>query len=272
MSEQHPSVQVIIAAHKAYRMPEDPIYLPLQVGAAGRESLGYRRDDEGENISELNPFFCELTGLYWAWKNLDADYLGLVHYRRYFASEGKTEDPWARILRKEELEPLLPKIRLFVPGLRNYYIETLYSHYGHTHYASQLDETRKILREMNPEDVPDYDEVLRQRGGYMFNMLIAERALFDDYCAWLFPILFELRRRIGQESEQELDAYQGRLYGRVSEILFNTWVKRKLRMGELKPEEIREIPVVHMEKVDWRKKGIAFLKAKFAGKRYKKSF
>ena len=266
------AVQVIIAAHKAYRMPEDSLYLPLQVGAEGRESIGYRRDDEGENISRLNPSFCELTGLYWAWKNLEADYLGLVHYRRHFSFDPKTKEPWEHILTAKELEPFLPKIRLFVPGRRNYYIETLYSHYSHTHYASQLDETREILREGDPDIVFLFDAVLKQRGGYMFNMLIAERRLFDDYCAWVFDVLFELKNRIGREAEEQLDAFQGRLYGRVSEILFNVWLEKQLRDGTLKREEIMEIPVLHMEKVDWKKKGTAFLKAKMIGKRYERSF
>lgn len=82
-------IVMIVAAHKAYRMPEDPMYLPLHVGKAGKSlELGFQGDDTGDNISEKNPEYCELTGLYWAWKNLDADYIGLSHYRRYFRGNG----------------------------------------------------------------------------------------------------------------------------------------------------------------------------------------
>jgi len=122
MEGDKPSVQIVIAAHKPYRMPADPIYLPLQVGASGKESIGFRRDDEGENISELNPFFCELTGLYWAWKNAEADYRGLVHYRRHFGSEKESKDPWEAILTEKELRPHLGKVRLFVPERRYYWL------------------------------------------------------------------------------------------------------------------------------------------------------
>lgn len=59
-------IKVIVATHKKYTMPDDPMYIPVQVGARGKEELGYQKDDEGENISEKNPYFCELTGLYWA--------------------------------------------------------------------------------------------------------------------------------------------------------------------------------------------------------------
>ena len=80
------NIKILVAAHKKYRMPEDKIYFPVQVGSYGKENIGFARDDEGDNISQKNPYFCELTGLYWIWKNVDADYYGLVHYRRYFSA------------------------------------------------------------------------------------------------------------------------------------------------------------------------------------------
>ena len=103
-------------------------------------------------------------------------------------------------------------------------------------------------------------------------MMITERELFCEYCSWLFDILFELRKRIGKEAEESLDKYQGRFYGRISEIIFNVWLHQQLESGKIKKQEIREIPLIHMEKVNWRKKGTAFLKAKFTGKRYSGSF
>ena len=260
---------ILVATHKPYRMPDDPLYLPVQVGAAGKESIGFQRDDEGENISPLNPFFCELTAVYWAWKNMDQEkrYIGLAHYRRHFASPSAPagKDPWDRILKFSDIENDLGKIEVFVPGKRRYYIETLYSHYAHTHDEKQLNETRKIIAEHCPDILPAYDRTLRQRWGYMFNMMILSRPLFDEYCEWVFGILFELRSRLGEEG---LSSFDARYYGRVSEILFNVWLNRKLETGGLRPEEIREIPVIHMEKTNWRKKGSKFLKAKFLGRKY----
>ena len=89
---------IVVATHKPYRMPSDPCYLPLHVGRAGKEDIGFSGDDTGENISQKNPFYCELTGLYWLWRNVDSDYKGLVHYRRHFGGSGKSRDPWERIL------------------------------------------------------------------------------------------------------------------------------------------------------------------------------
>lgn len=264
-----PTVKIIIAAHKKYQMPTDSMYLPVHVGAAKKESIGYQRDDEGENISDLNPYFCELTGLYWAWKNLDYDYIGLSHYRRHFSYHPHTDDIWDAVLKYDEIKSDVGCIKAFVPKKRRYYIETLYSHYKHTHHVFQLDETRKIIDEKCPEYLESFDKAVKQRWGYMFNMMIMERGLFNDYCAWLFDILFELKKRLGEEG---LTTFHSRYYGRISEIIFNVWLLELQKTGRIKPSEIKEIPLIHMEKINWCKKGSAFLKAKFAGKKYSGSF
>ena len=80
-------IKILVASHKKAEMPEDSMYLPVHVGRAlypDRE-FGYQSDAEGDNISIKNPYYCELTALYWAWKNLKADYVGLAHYRRHFS-------------------------------------------------------------------------------------------------------------------------------------------------------------------------------------------
>lgn len=267
-------VNIVIAAHKKYHMPTDSMYIPLHVGADGKKDslgndldLGYVKDNTGDNISCLNDSFCELTGLYWAWKNLKADYVGLVHYRRHFSI--KNRRGFENVLTKKELEPYLGNVKVFIPRKRKYYIETLYSHYEHTHYASQLDETRKVIEEKYPEYVGSYDKVVKQTYGYMFNMMIMDKELLNDYCSWLFDILFEVQKRVNMP---ELSTFQGRFYGRISEIIFNVWLDYKLVCGEIKHSEVKEIPCIHMEPINWRKKGTAFLKAKFLGKRYEGSF
>ncbi|MBO5628655.1 MAG: DUF4422 domain-containing protein [Aeriscardovia sp.] len=217
------TIKVIVAAHLEYEMPKDHIYLPVFVGAALQKeraaalsAKGYLADDSGENISEKNGSYCELTGLYWAWQNLDADYLGLVHYRRHFKeSHGGSK----AILTEQELRSLLHRFRLIVPEKRHYYIESLYSHYEHTHYADHLKKAREMLRTKCPEYLPSYDCVMRRSWGYMFNMMIMERGLFNDYCSWLFDILFEVERHVPPID----DPVQSRIYGYMSERLINVF-------------------------------------------------
>lgn len=271
-----PSVKIVVATHKPYRMPSDSMYIPLHVGAEGKKDkmgrpldFGYEKDNTGnDNISKLNSNFCELTGLYWAWKNIDADYIGLAHYRRHFTINGKTGE-FDKVLTYGELAPYLGTVKIFVPLKQKYYIETLYSHYAHTHYASHLEQTRIVLSKKYPEYLKTYDKILKKRSGYMFNMMIMQRELLNEYCNWLFDLLFELKKTI---PTSELSAFQARFFGRISELLLNVWIEYQIETGVIKKDEVKELRCIYMEKINWFKKGKAFLLAKFLGKKYEGSF
>lgn len=271
-------IKIIIATHKPYRMPKNKIYLPLHVGAEGKKDdkgnqldLGYQMDNTGENISTKNSSFCELTGLYWAWKNLDAEFLGLAHYRRHFSLSKKSNNPFDNILTSKEAKRLVSRYSVIVPAKRKYYIETLYSHYAHTHYAEHLDITKRIISEKYPEYSESCKKVYNQTYGYMFNMMIMRKDLFDSYCNWLFDILFELENRIDAKSKK-LSAFQGRFYGRVSEIIFNVWLDYQIKSGVVTKNEIKAIPCIYTEKIDWNRKIRSFINAKFRHKKYEGSF
>lgn len=94
-------IKIIVATHKKYQMPQDNMYIPVHVGREGKDNLGYQGDNEGEHISNKNHYYCELTGLYWEWKNLDAEYIGLAHYRRNFVSK-KGKNKFECIISKEK--------------------------------------------------------------------------------------------------------------------------------------------------------------------------
>ncbi len=262
-------IKIIVASHKEYRMPADKMYLPVQVGAAGKNSVGFQRDDEGENISGLNPFFCELTGLYWGWKNVEADFLGLVHYRRHFSLHPHSKDLWDAVLKQNEIETDLKTVKIFVPQKRWYYIETLYSHYAHTHDIEHLDQTRDIIARKYPEYVQAFDQSVNRRWGYMFNIMIMRHDFLNEYCEWLFDILFELKERFGEEG---LSPYEARYCGRVSEIAFNVWLTANMETGRIRKSEIKELSLIQMEKINWLDKGSAFLKAKFLQKKYTRNY
>lgn len=260
------NIRVIIATHKKYKMPEDEIYIPLQVGAEGKESLGYEKDNTGDNISFKNPFFCELTGLYWAWKNLNADYIGLSHYRRHFTCSKKIpkneQEKFKILLNSEQANELLNDVDILLPKKRKYYIENLYDHYKHTMFIEPLDETRNIIEEQCPEYLQEFDKLHKRTSSHMFNMFVMKKEYLDQYCEWLFKILFELEKRV---DPKQYDSFQARYLGRVSELLLDVWINtNKLNYKEVK--------VIDMQGVNWIKKGTAFLKAKFFGKKYEKSF
>lgn len=256
------NIKIIVASHKKYQMPDDKIYLPVHVGSEGKNDIGYQPDNVGDNISSKNPYYCELTGLYWAWKNLDADYIGLAHYRRHFKGTNKSKNKFEMILKENELTSILKQNDIVLPKERKYYIESVYSHYAHTHYEKDLKTVRTILEEKHPNYVKSFDKRMKMNHAHMFNMFIMKRNYLDNYCSFLFEVLFSLESMINID---EYDAFQARLYGRISELLLDVWI-------DANNLNYYEVPVIHMENINWVKKGGAFLKAKFFKEKYKGSF
>lgn len=242
----------MVATHKKYWMPEDKMYIPIHVGKKGKEDLGYQGDDTGDNISEKNKNYCELTGLYWAWKNLDAEYKGLAHYRRHFMIKGAKGTKKEKVLTYIQAEKLLKKADIILPNPRNYYIETNYSQYVHAHHAQDLDITRQILTEKYPEYVKAYDETMKSTIGHRFNMFIMKSELYDKYCEWMFDVLFELEKRLDISDYNE---YDSRVFGFVSERLLDIWL-------ETNKLTYINTPVEFMEKQNWLIKGTKFLQRK----------
>ncbi len=216
---------VYIAAHKAFPLREMPGYIPLHVGAEGKPELPYVKDNTGDNISEKNPHFCELTGVYWIWKNTDDPYKGLVHYRRYFRGKG------GRITEREILARL-QKADILLP-CPEYLRESAYEEFPlHSGHEQDLILLRQAIETVSPAVLPAYDKVMAGNRLHLYNMLIASREVFDDYCAWLFAVLFELEKHVDMTG---YTPYEQRLYGFLSERLMNVWVAYKgLRVDTLR--------------------------------------
>ncbi len=249
-------IKIIVATHKQYSMPNDPMYIPLHVGAEGKPSLGYLKDNTGDNISTKNKNYCELTGLYYIWKNMDADYKGLVHYRRHFVSLTAKGSKSDRIISSRELEEILKTTDIIVPKKRHYYIETNYSQYAHAHHHEDLDETRKIIEERYPDFIPSYDKVMKRTYGHRFNMFVMKSEILNEYLTWMFDILFELEKRLDISNYSSNDS---RIFGFVSERLLDVWLDKT-------GYEYKELPYEFMEKQNWFVKGSRFLLRKLGKK------
>jgi hypothetical protein len=251
-------IKIVIATHKNYWLPNDPCFLPLQVGKVQGVFLGCQGDDSGENISDRNAVYHELTGLYWAWKNVQADYLGLCHYRRYFAHTSWGFDlPGKRksILGREDFEELLRDCDCVLPSKRHYYIETIRSQYEHAHHAQDLAMLEKVTLALYPEYSQAFAEVMEQRSLHLWNMFVMKRPLFDAYCEFLFKIFFTLEKQMREQGT----VIEPGLFGFLSERLLDVWITKH-------NIQYKEVPVMFMEKVNWFSKGWHFVKRKF-GKR-----
>ena len=255
-------IKILVAAHKQCEMPKDDVYLPIQVGKALHPdlNLGYQPDDDGENISGKNPYYSELTAVYWAWKNLKVDYVGLVHYRRYLGMRhGK--DKWKCLLNSDEAQALCRSHDIILPQKRRYYIESLWSHYEHTHDISHLKKTKAVIAKDYPEYLPAFNKVMKRTWGHMFNMFIMKKSYADEYCTWLFDILFKVEKQIDFSA---LSALAARLFGRISELLLDVWI-------ETKGYSYKEVKMIQMGNENWPQKIKYFLAAKFFGKKYTQS-
>lgn len=253
------TTEVYVISHKEYKMPQDKIYCPLQVGKAP-QITGYLRDDSGENIASKNPNYCELTGQYWAWKNRQADVKGLVHYRRLFTNGqnpyGSKESKYNKLLDEETLATLLQQYDLILPKKRNYYIETLWSHYEHSHNIKGLEVTREVIAEKYPAYLSAFEQVMKRKKAHMFNMMIAKSELFDAYTTWLIDVLSEVEKRT---DISDYTPYEKRIYGFISELLLDVWVDKN-------QISYVEYPVMFMGKQNWVKKISSFLIRKITGK------
>jgi hypothetical protein len=254
MGDMIVNIKILVAAHKNYVMPADQtLYLPVFVGKALHPDVNqtFQGDNTGDNISEKNSHYNELTAVYWAWKNLDADAVGLVHYRRYLSKSGKKD--LKQILNRQQAEALLADHDIILPTKRHYYIETNYSHYVHAHHHAPLDLAEKIIAQDYPAYSAAFKTVMQRRSAHMFNMFVMKRQPFNEYCQWLFDILGKVERQLDMT---DYNTYEARVYGFISERLLDVWLLQNTQYKTC------EVPFVFMEKQNWFKKGGTFLKRK----------
>jgi len=223
-------LKIYIATHKKFEEPKEDYFSPIQVGRALNDDLGYLGDHTGDSISERNANYCEITALYWAWKNQEYDVLGLCHYRRFFDIENKTDrindirfisknDFAKHRFPKEKINAYLKKYDVILPKpkVSEYSIE---KNYGSAH----LEEDYRILTDVLGELYPEYKQSWHKVSHFTnklihYNMFIAPKHIVNDYCDWLFSILFEVEKRI----QLSPYVYQQRVIGFMAERLMTLY-------------------------------------------------
>lgn len=252
-------IKLFVCCHQPTQVPEHPLLVPIQVGAALADShfSGFLHDDTGDNISVKNRSYCELTAQYWAWKNIEADYYGFFHYRRYLYPDIKARLPY-RVEREAspslldklgyaEFEQLIRQHDIIVPKGENMFVPVR-KHYESApfHHSKDLELIEQIIRERHPEMVEAMETYLSGTVCYFGSIYIMRSEVFLDYCAWLFSILKEFDQSADTSGyttqECRVDGYMAeRLLG-----VYVTFQRDKLKTLELprvhfygKPEYIR---------------------------------
>lgn len=202
-------------------------------------------DNSGENISHLNEFFCELTVLYWVWKNVPAhpgDYWGLCHYRRFFTDKGRpfsfSTFPLNREATEKEMlhyvhasldNTICHKLKnkdvlLTYPvnvSLKRKVVRTIYEQYLLEHSKEEWELLQTVMEEKYPAYIPSFIELAQQTKMCIGNMMIARPEIWNNYLPWLFDILMEVHTRMKYTG----DTYQRRAVAFIAERLMNLYVQ-----------------------------------------------
>lgn len=215
---------------KARRYPR--VVLHVGSGSEGRENA--LSDDVGDSISDKNQSFCELTGVYWLWKNTREEYVGIEHYRRYFSINGE-----------EEVLNLLKDYDVILPE-KNAFSESVRKQYEHHHFKEDLDAIERIIGERYPAYQAAFCEVMEEKSIHAWNMMICKRELFDHYCEWLFDVLFCYEKQ--RKNFVNVEGYQKRVFGFLAERLLNVWVRaHQLKVREMAVNK-RELTKIDAER------------------------
>lgn len=206
-----------------------PNYLiPIQVGTAYSDNvIADITDDKGDNISQRNGNYSELTGLYWIWKNsmktkespLDnSKYYGLSHYRRYLSLTQNDQNRLAA----NNIDVVLPYPMPYEPNIE--------VHHGRYLSEGEWSCVLQAIEELQPEYRNGFQHVLDQNYMYNYNIFLAKQEVFDDYCSWLFPLLFRIEELNDPDGKKIPNRYIGYI-GETLETVYFMYNKDKLKIA-----------------------------------------
>lgn len=221
-------IKLYIISHKEFDyIPQDRIV--IGVGDNRNIQCANLYDNTGDNIAYKNESYCELTALYWLWKNETAPIIGFEHYRRFFLDDGKPID-------MDCVKKMSRKYDLIV-SQKYYFTVSLRRFYASAHIAGDLSEAEKVIVEKYPAYEKSFSKVMNHNSMIVCNMFIAKKSVVDGYCEWLFDILGELEKRIDMSYR---DDYQKRVFGFLAERLFNVFLYHNRKRLKIKHMNITD--------------------------------
>lgn len=262
-------IKIAVACHKPSELPHNPLYVPVQVGSAiaPRRMEGIAHDDEGENISAKNGSYCELTAQYWAWKNLDADYLGLCHYRRFltfsdgdfeFTKRNQVEAGFLDSFNMDrfgledasEMSSVIEQYDCVVGLLEDVSglstpkgkQKTVYKHWAaHDRdliNVNDLDQMIKIVDEFYPEYSDDLHLYLEDKWFLGYNCFVMKKDLFNKMCHFEFDVLSRLEALVDLSHYNQM---RSRIFGFMAEILYSVFIFHIEKNGA----HVKHVPLVY---------------------------
>lgn len=275
MEKSNIKIFVTHTPNRKSQMVENDIFQHIVAGAVyNKGKIDILADNTGDNISEKNKSYCELTTQYWAWKNVDADYYGFFHYRRYLSFNDKQikEGDWGTIeypfLTEEAVNELGLNEKKIEQKVKNYdfliakHINTkvmdgaksIYDHYsrGYELHIEDYDLMLKIIDEKYPFLTECAKKYTKGKNFYPCNMFIMKKDLFNEFCEIMFGILEEFEKRADM-SKYSREAY--RVTGHLGERITGIFYEYILQRGNKKCAELQ---VALFKNVELDKKIIPF--------------
>ena len=274
------NIKIAIAYHKPALILRGKNFIPLHVGKSISDyQLDILKDNTGDNISERNPLYCELTGIYWLWKNTTADYKGLMHYRRIFTIQKNytyknvklkakialrsllsvfrplnsygmrieyfagTEDNYrqhAEIFDNQIEKILRQGVNIIVPTPEHYFLPVIAAFPDAPHWALEL--LRRIILELNPEFGKYFELSLTKHDIYQRNMFVMDNETFNHYCALLFPVLQTFEEKCVNEGyiTDFNEKSVSRICGYLGELITNAFIQYCVAKGK----RIKTLPLM----------------------------
>lgn len=217
-NEQYSVDSAVYMAKSIYDRPLQSNYISpnyekvVQAGAALTEERllpAILTDCEGDNISEKNRQYCELTVLYWIWKNAKEEIVGLSHYRRHFI----LPDKWQNIMISNKIDVILPVPTFVYPSIEENYKER--------HDSADWEFLMEYLEKNKPEDYAAAKKVFSENLYFPCNMFIMHRAVLNELCNWMFPIIDIVAMHGGIKEDAYLNRYPGFISERLITLFFH---------------------------------------------------
>jgi hypothetical protein len=244
--KEHRDLKILVSYHNKKKIVKNKTYQPIFVGGnmldkphkdgmLTAENILWLKnnmiiDNDGENISDLNRHFCEMTMIYWAWKNYDKigdpKYIGFSHYRRVLQFDSNLEKYDIQVLKHFKIQK----------DIKNSYISK--------HGDKDLNILLKTYKQYYPND---YDNLLQYFNGnssYLRNIFIMPKKMFFEYCAWIFPILLDVHNNINyaEIKNEPYPYYDTRSPGVIAELLTGYFISNKKKQGyKIKEQSINDV-------------------------------
>ena len=218
-------MDIYALSHKSFFNPKPSSISPIGLNGFMSDGFHYSDNNISDNISHLNKFFCELTGIYYIWKSMSfSEYIGFVHYRRFFCFSNilinnnilpdvtiiPNKETLSNILiyddQEKKVKDILSFYDIIVPKASYSPISIEKSYVSAHDDDAWLAFKVRAQKELTNIDINFFYQ--NDRRNFYWNMFVTRSDIFKLYCENLFSILFDVFQEVGLKPSIDGIRYQ----------------------------------------------------------------